>query len=227
VNAIVLVAVPLGVVTAIGPDVAPAGTVAVTCVAEFTENVAAVPLKVTAVAPVNPVPVIVTDVPAAPLVGENDVIVGAPPAVTVKLVTLVAVPSASVTAIGPVVEPAAIVAVTCVSEFTVNDAAAVPLNVTAVTALASMNAVPVIVTEVPTGPLVGVNEVTVGAAAFAAATPRTGTIAPARAKVMIPLTAPWRRCRMGISSLRCSWHGEACHRMGCTIATRTRVGQTS
>ena len=60
---------PPGVVTVIGPLVAPLGTVAVTCVSETTVNVAAVPLNVTAVAPVRPEPPIVTLVPACPLVG--------------------------------------------------------------------------------------------------------------------------------------------------------------
>src|SRR6185437_2757149 len=46
-----LVAVPPGVVTAIGPLVALEGTVAVICVAELTVKVAAVPWNVTAVAP--------------------------------------------------------------------------------------------------------------------------------------------------------------------------------
>jgi hypothetical protein len=58
----------------------PAGEVAVMVVGEFTVNpVAAAAPKVTAVAPVNPVPVIVTEVPPAtgPAVGEIDVIVGA------------------------------------------------------------------------------------------------------------------------------------------------------
>jgi len=72
-----LLAVPEGVVTEIGPDVAPEGTTAVTCVSESTVNEdAAVPLNDTPVAPVKPVPVIVTDVPTGPLDGENPEIVG-------------------------------------------------------------------------------------------------------------------------------------------------------
>jgi hypothetical protein len=66
-----LVAVPPGVVTAMGPSVAPAGTVAVICVSRFTVKLADVPLKVTAVAPVNPVPVIATEVPTGPLSGRT------------------------------------------------------------------------------------------------------------------------------------------------------------
>jgi hypothetical protein len=72
-----LVAVPPGVVTEIVPLVAPPGTDATICVAELTVNDAAsAPLKLTDVAPVRFVPVIVTTVPATPDVGENEVIDG-------------------------------------------------------------------------------------------------------------------------------------------------------
>jgi hypothetical protein len=58
--------------------VAPTGTVAVIDVFELTANdVAAVPLNATEVASVKFVPVIVTDVPAEPLVGVKLWIVGA------------------------------------------------------------------------------------------------------------------------------------------------------
>jgi hypothetical protein len=77
VKAIVLVPVPPLVVTAIGPVVAPLGTVALIAVSEATENVVAItPLKVILLAPVKPVPTIDTFVPTAPLVGVNDEIVG-------------------------------------------------------------------------------------------------------------------------------------------------------
>src|SRR5690242_12617853 len=110
VNDAVLVPVPAGVVTAIGPVVAPVGTVAVIWVPEVTVNVAAAtPLKVTAVAPVNPVPVMLTDVPGGPEVGVNEVTAGA--AVTVNEAVLVPVPAGVVTAIGPVVAPVGTVAV--------------------------------------------------------------------------------------------------------------------
>jgi hypothetical protein len=70
--------VPPGVVTPIGPVEAATGTVAVILVSEFTVlDVAAAPLKVTAVAPVNPVPLMVTMVPMVPDVGVNEVMVGA------------------------------------------------------------------------------------------------------------------------------------------------------
>jgi hypothetical protein len=44
---------------------------------------------------------IVTDVPVGPLVGANDVIVGAPAAVTSKFVALVALPDGVTTVIAP------------------------------------------------------------------------------------------------------------------------------
>jgi hypothetical protein len=66
-----LVAVPPGVVTVMGPVVAPAGTVAVICVFEFTVKLAEVPLNVTAVAPVKPVPVIATEVPTGDAAGTT------------------------------------------------------------------------------------------------------------------------------------------------------------
>jgi hypothetical protein len=74
--------VPPGVVTVTStvPPVALAGEIAVIEVALLTVNeVADVPPNLTAVAPVNPVPVIVTEVPpaAGPLVGEMPVTVGA------------------------------------------------------------------------------------------------------------------------------------------------------
>ena len=60
-----------GVVTAMGPVVAPAGTVVVIVPEGSTVNVAATPLNETAVAPVKVVPVIVTTVPVGPKVGAN------------------------------------------------------------------------------------------------------------------------------------------------------------
>ena len=66
------------------------------------------PLNATAVAPLKFVPVIVTLVPAGPLVGVKLVIVGA--GTTVKVLALVAVPPAVVTLTGPVVAPVGTVA---------------------------------------------------------------------------------------------------------------------
>lgn len=173
-----LVAVPAGVVTAIGPVLALLGTVALIDVSEVTEDVAAAtPLNVTEVAPVKCVPVIVTAVPTGPLVGVNDEIVGTPGGglvVTVKEVPLVPVPPPVVTAIGPFVAPLGTVALIDVSEPTENVDADVPLNVTLV---APVKAVPVIDTTVPTGPLVGVNDEIVGVAGGGGGEPEVGVTA--------------------------------------------------
>jgi hypothetical protein len=123
---------------------------------------AAAPPNVMAVALARFVPVIVTLVPVGPLLGVNDAIVGG--GITVKFAgvrpDVFAVPPAVVTAIWPVVAPAGTTATICVAESLVSGmVAAVPPNVTAV-ALARF--VPVMVTLVPTGPLVGVNDAIVG-----------------------------------------------------------------
>jgi len=128
VKIVALVAVPPRVVMEIGPVVAPVGTVAVTCVSEFTLNVAETPLNFTLVAPVKLVPVIVTEVPTGPLVGLKLVMAG----VTVNVPELDAVPPAVVMPILPVLAPLGTVAVTRVSEFTVKLVTFTPPNVTAV-----------------------------------------------------------------------------------------------
>lgn len=62
---------PPGVVTVIGPVVAPGGTAVVIVPGGPSVNVAATPLNETAVAPVKFVPVIVTPVPTGPKIGAN------------------------------------------------------------------------------------------------------------------------------------------------------------
>jgi hypothetical protein len=156
-----LVAVPPGVVTLILPVVAPVGTVAVICVAEFTTNdVALVVLNFTTlvvkfaplIVPLKFVPVIVTDVPTGPKVGVNEVIVGAGTGVTVKLVALVFCPAAVYTWIGPVVAPAGTTAVALVVVAPVGVTRLEVLKRTPVTV--ELN-VPLIVTVEPTMPLAG------------------------------------------------------------------------
>ena len=72
----VLPMVPPGVVTVIGPVVAPAGTVAWIAVAEFTVKVALTPLNCTAVTPLKLVPLMVTLVPTRPVIGVKLVMDG-------------------------------------------------------------------------------------------------------------------------------------------------------
>jgi len=134
-------------------------------VAETTTTfVAELAPNFTAVAPVKLVPVIVTDVPpaAGPLVGLNDVTVGA--ATYVKLTTLLEVPPGVVTVtVAAPATPAGEVAVMEVAEFTTTFVAELAPNFTPV---APVKFVPVMVTDVPpaSGPLVGLSDVTVGAA---------------------------------------------------------------
>src|SRR5437879_6455500 len=67
----VLIAVPLDVVTLIHPEVALVGTIAVICESESTVNEVMMPLNATREAPVKLVPVMITLLPGAPLVGEK------------------------------------------------------------------------------------------------------------------------------------------------------------
>jgi hypothetical protein len=137
--------------------------VAVILVEEFTVNDAETLLNVTLLTLTKLVPLIVTEVPTGPELGENEVIVGAGGEVTSKLLELVAVPPGVVTRIFPSVAPDGTVAVILVEEFTVNDAETL-LNVTAeVVKPLPLKLVPLMVTEVPTGPEDGEKEPIVGA----------------------------------------------------------------
>jgi hypothetical protein len=152
-------ALPTGVVTVILPVVVPLATMAVIWVVLLTVKLAAaVELKFTELVPVKFVPVIVTEVPATPLVGVKPEIVGG--SVTVKLAAEVAVPPAVVTVILPVVEPLATKAVTWVALSTEKVPAAFPLNFTAV---APVKFVPTRTTVVPVDPEVGAKLATAGA----------------------------------------------------------------
>ena len=148
------VALPVGVVTLTLPEV-PAATTAVIDVASTTVNdAAAVPPKLTAVALVKLVPVMVTVAPLAAVVGVKDEMIGPE---YVKPAN-VEVPVGVVTLTLPEV-PAATTAVMDVASTTVNDVAAVPPKLTAE---ALVKLVPVMVTVVPFAAEVGVNEEIVG-----------------------------------------------------------------
>ena len=90
--------------------------------------------------------------------GENELIVGDPVGVTVKLFALVAEPLPFVTLIAPVVAEAGTVAVMRLGE-SIEKLALEPLKETDVVPL---KFVPLITTLVPDGPLVGENDVIVG-----------------------------------------------------------------
>jgi len=168
------VVLPADVVTVIVPLLAVLGTVRVIWVGELTVKLAGTPLIVTLVAPVKFVPVTVTRVVGGPTVGKKLVIVGGVAGtVTVKELP-VAVPPGVTTLKAPVVAPAGTVALIWVAELTAKFAFR-PLNRTAVD---PVKLVPVIVTEVPTGPLVGVKLVIVGRA--------TGTVTVKELPVAVP-----------------------------------------
>src|SRR5258708_3226106 len=102
------------------------------------------------------VPVIEIAVPAVPMLGAKDVIVGVPLAVPiVKVAALVGVPAGAVTLIGPVVAPVGTVAVIWVV-VAVRTVAVVPLNLTVSWDDVALNPVPLIVTVRPEAPVFGV-----------------------------------------------------------------------
>jgi hypothetical protein len=140
------------------PLVDPVATEAVIWVALFTTKLDAdFPLNATAVTPVKLAPVITTEVPTGPLPGFSEEIVGG--GVIVKFPLDTALATGVVTEIGPVVVPPATVAVICVPLLTVKFAAAVELNLTDV---APAKFVPVMATDVPAMPPVGLKLEIVG-----------------------------------------------------------------
>lgn len=132
-NFVLLVAVPIGVVTVIGPVAEPVATVALNCVDEtFWNELAATPLNATDVVFDRFWPLIATTVPTLPEVGEKLVISGR---ITVKDVELVALPSGVTTLMGPLLALEGTVAVICVAESTLYEPADCPLKATAVAPL--------------------------------------------------------------------------------------------
>ena len=154
------------------PVVAPVGTVATIEVAlQLPIVVAAVPLKLTEPVPwVEPkfVPVIVTDAPTAPVVGDTLVMLGA--ATTVNDTPLLFTPLALTTTL-PVVAPVGTVATIDVAPQLPIVVAAVPLNLTVPVPWVKPKFVPVIVTDAPTAPVVGDRLVMLGAATTVNDTP--------------------------------------------------------
>ena len=202
------ITVPTGVTTVIDPLVALVGTRVLICVSDATEKSALVPLKRTAVAPVNPLPVIETYVPDAPLDGLKPLMVGGatlaeleppelvPPelvlpelvVVTVKVRELVTDPFGVVTVTGPLAAPFGTCVVTCVSEVTVKSAL-MPLKLTPV---APVKPFPITCTTAPGEPLDGVNPSIVGAVATTVTVklPALVTAPFAVTTVIGPLVAP-------------------------------------
>jgi hypothetical protein len=157
---------------------------------KLADGTPSTPLIETCVVPDKPMPLIVIVVPAVPLVGEKELIAGV--AVTVKLVELVPVPCDVVTLIGPVLTPVGTLAVICVSEFTVKLAppTLTPLNATIDVPVKWL---PVIVTVVYCGPLVGLKELIVGAPVVTTEKelPPLQPTPKAVVAQMTPVVAPW------------------------------------
>ena len=143
---------------------------------------AAVPLKLTTVAPVSPEPAMVIVAPTAPDVGVKPVMAGT--GTTVKMVALVAVPPAVDTVIRPVVAPEGTGVVIVVAESLVGDAA-VPLNAT----VALPRFAPEIVTVVAVEPVEGENDVMVGGG-ITVKLVELVTVPPGVVRLIFPLVAP-------------------------------------
>ena len=99
-NLILLTAVPVAVVTLIGPVIALSGTTVMICVGAVTVKLALVPPNFTAVVPVKLMPSIMTLAPGNAAAGEKLVMIGESD-VTIKLFVLVPVPLGVVTRMGP------------------------------------------------------------------------------------------------------------------------------
>ncbi len=156
------------------PDITPAGTGAIMLVALQLVGVASVPLNVTVLVPCDDpklVPVIVTKAPTGPEAGLRLVMLGPEADVTVKNTPLLATP-ATVTTTFPDIAPAGTGAIMLVALQLVG-VVSVPLNVTVLVPCDDPKFVPVIVTDVPTGPEPGFRLVTLSE--FPLGTPPLGT----------------------------------------------------
>src|SRR5262249_34131088 len=174
-------------VTTTLPVVAARGTGTTMLVADHVVGVATAPLKVTVLVPFvapKPVPVIVTAVVIGPIVGERLVIVAVTAAVTVT--PLLARPP-TVTTTLPVVAPAGTGTAMLVADHVVG-VAVVPLNVTVLVPFVAPKFVPVIVTDVATGPLVGERLVIVGGTVTVNETPLLAS--PPTVTTTLPVVAP-------------------------------------
>jgi hypothetical protein len=176
VNDELLLAIPRLVVTTRLPLVASAGTLALMLVLLHEIMGAVVPLKVTVPVVVPKLlPLIATAVPAAPVRGETELTIGG--GTTVNVTPLLATPFA-VTTTDPVVVPVGTETTIEVS-LQLETVAAVPLKLTVPVAMP--NAVPEMVTEVPTAPADGARLLMCGAVAVNV----TVSVAPFERSVML------------------------------------------
>jgi len=187
-NADPLLAAPLTVTTTL-PVVAPAGTVATIDVAlQLVMAVAAVPLNRTVpIACMEPklVPVIVTEAPGAPEVGDRPVMLGA--GTTVNGDPALATPF-TVTTTLPVIAPAGTVATIDVALQLMIAVAVVPLNVTVLVPCVAPKLVPAIATDAPVAPEVGQKLVMPGVSKTVNDDPALA--APLAVTTTLPVVAP-------------------------------------
>jgi len=178
-------------VTTTLPVLAPAGTGALIWVLFQLVGVAAVPLNVTVLLPMlwlawKLEPLIVTDAPTAPDVGDKLLIVGVTK--TVKLAPALGTPE-TVTTTFPVVAPLGTETVMLVAlQQVLHGDAAVPLNFTVLLPCDDPKFVPVIVTESPIIPEVGERLVIVGVGNTVKLTPLLST--PLACTTTFPVVAP-------------------------------------
>jgi hypothetical protein len=179
---------PLAFTTTL-PVVAPDGTTAtIDEVLQLVMEVAAVPLNFTPPLPCDEpkfVPVIVTEAPTAPEIGDKLVSVGV--ASTVNETPFVETPLAVTTTL-PVVAPVGTTATIDVALQLVIDVTVVPLNFTPPIPCVDPKFVPVIVTEAPNAPEVGDRLVSVGVARTVNDTPLVDT--PLAVTTTLPVVAP-------------------------------------
>ena len=171
------------------PDVAPLGTGTTMLVALQLVGVAAVPLNVTVLVPCDVpklLPAMVTEVPTGPLLGVKLVMLGG--GITVKPTPLLATPP-TVTTTLPVVAPLG-TGTTMLVALQLVGVAVVPLKVTVLVPCVAPKFVPVIVTDVPTGPDVGLRLEMLGPGLVTVkATPLLAT--PLTVITTLPVVAPF------------------------------------
>lgn len=195
VKGIPLLACPPTVTTTL-PVVAPAGTGTTMLVALQLEGVAAVPLKVTLLAPWEAPkfePEIVTGSPTTPLFGLTLEIVGKTLGVTEKLTPLLSTPPTRTTTL-PLVAPNGTGATMLVSDQLVGGLTD-PLKATKLEPCVELKPVPAIVTEAPTCPdegvkvdMCGLGGVTVKATPLLGAPPTVTTTLPVVAEAGTTVT---------------------------------------
>ena len=194
------VPVPMVFVTATGPVAASAGTVKKIRVSLEVLELAGTLPSVTPVAPVKFVPVTVTVLPIPPAKGEKPLTVGTPALTTMNGEAVEADPLGPETLICPVSALGGTAVLIWVAETTVNGAVATKKPTEAI----APRLVPLIVTEVPGGPIAGLKEVMVGGTAMVSEVLET-VVPPGVTTVRGPVVAPRGTDARSMVSVPPSW----------------------